>query len=264
MLTLARARYTRGHAGEPLPAVFRTLADNDIHIRRGQYALFAAAPGVGKSAFVVNMLLKANVPALYFSADTDAFTTYLRAGAILTGWSTRDIETAVEAGNAAEIDARLAALDTLRFDFAGRIDTDDVAESLMAYAGTYGEFPHAIVADNLSNVDADSDPRVALDAGCDFLHEVARETGAAVIALHHVTGEFDNGDRPVPLSGLRGKVSKVPELVLTLYRNASTGLDGVGELYVCPVKNRTGRADPSGGWRLALRYEPGRMLIEDF
>lgn len=264
MLTLAQARHARGAAGEPLPPVFRTLARNGVHIRRGQFTLVAAAPGVGKSVFATAALLRAGVPAFYFSADTDAFTMYLRAGAMLTGWSTEDIENAVNHGNTAEVDARLERASAVRFDFAGRIEIDALEEELTAYAGVYGEWPHAIAVDNLSNLDSEGDGYQALESACDYLHELARTTGSAVVALHHVTGEYDDGTKPVPLSGLRGKVSKVPEVVLTLYRDANVGLDGIGNLYVCPVKNRTGRADPSGGWSLPLRYEPPRMQLEDY
>jgi hypothetical protein len=265
VLTLARARLAKGSAGEPLPTVFRSLAADGVHIRRGQVSLIAAAPGVGKSLFALAVVLTCASPGLYFSADTDAYTMYVRSGAMLTGWQTTEVETAVEYGNTATIDAHLEALTHVRFDFSGRIDVDVLEEELKAYASTYGEWPHVIVVDNLSNLDLPdaAEGYLALEQACDYLHEMARTTGAAVVALHHVIGAFDDGLTAVPMSGLRGKISKVPELILTLYRDASTGTEGLGRLFVCPVKNRTGRADPGGGWAIPLHYQPHRMTLKD-
>lgn len=264
MLTLTRAKRARGEAGDPLPTVFETLARETVHIRKGQFTLVAAAPGVGKSVFGMALALRSGVPGYYASADTDAFTMYLRAGSMFTGWRTNDIEAAVSGGMTAEVDAHLEKVNHVRFDFSGRIEIPSLEEELKAYAMTYGEWPSLIAIDNLSNIDMDGDGQQALENSCDYLHELSRETGAAVIALHHVTGPYDDGITPVPLSGLRGKISKVPEMVLTLYRDPSVGLSGLGSLFVCPVKNRTGKADPSGGWSLPLRYEPPRMKLEDY
>lgn len=264
MLTLTRARYSRGAAGDPLPTVFETLARNTVHFRRGQFTLIAAAPGVGKSVLGTTVALKCGAPAFYASADTDAFTMYLRAGSMYTGYQTSEIEIAVTHGNTATIDALLEKKNNVRFDFSGRIEVEALEEELEAYAVTYGEWPHSIWIDNISNLDMEGEATQALEAACDYLHELSRVTGAAVSALHHVTGPFDDGITPVPLSGLRGKISKVPEMVLTLYRDAAVGIEGRGTMYVCPVKNRTGKADPSGNWALPLRYEPPRMKLEDY
>jgi hypothetical protein len=198
------------------------------------------------------------------SADTDAFTMFLRASAMATGYTTDSIEQSVKAGNVRTIDATLEKYNHCRFDFSGRIEVENLESQVNAYCYAYGEYPHIITIDNLSNFDvSDQEGYGALEDACDYLHELARDTGALVIALHHVTGAFDDGTIPVPMSGLRGKISKVPELILTLYRDATTGTDEVGRMYVCPVKNRTGKADPSAGFQIPLHYEPPRMLLRD-
>ncbi|WP_353890553.1 hypothetical protein [Micromonospora sp. WMMA1363] len=183
---------------------------------------------------------------------------YLRAGAMLTGWSTSDIEHAVMHGSTATVDALLERRSGLRMDFAGRIELDALEADLKAYALTYGEWPHFIVVDNISNMESDGEGYQALEASCDYLHELARETGAAIIALHHVTGEYDDGIKPVPLSGLRGKISKVPEMILTLFRNPESN-----RLFVCPVKNRTGKNAASANWWVPLDYDPSVMRLRD-
>ncbi|XVU30554.1 DnaB-like helicase C-terminal domain-containing protein [Actinoplanes sp. CA-054009] len=265
LLTLARAKFARGETGDPIPTVFQSLAAENVLIRRGQLSLIAAAPGVGKSLFAMKTVMKADSPSLYFSADTDPFTMFCRAGAITTGYTTASIEESVRSGNTRTVDAALEKMSHIRFDFAGRIEADEFDRQIRAYAYAYGEFPHIITVDNASNFDMPEagEGYKALEDTCDYLHEIARKTGAAVIALHHVTGEYDDGITPVPMKGLRGKISKVPELILTLYRDASTGTDEVGRMYVCPVKNRTGKADPSGNFSIPLHYEPPRMMLRD-
>lgn len=258
MLTLTRAKNSRGNSGEPLPTVFNSLAAEGIHFRRGQFTLVAAAPGVGKSILALTLCLKTGIPGYYASADTDAFTTYIRAGAAVTGWSTKDIENAVKCGTTAEVDARLNALSFVRMNFDGRIELDSMEANIRAFAMMYGEWPHFIIIDNLSNMESDGDGFQALEYSCDYLHDLGRKTGAAVIALHHVTGEYDDGIKPVPLSGLRGKISKVPEMILTLHRSPDST-----RLYVCPVKNRTGRNAAAGNWNVELSFDPPRMRIED-
>ncbi|MER7445010.1 AAA family ATPase [Micromonospora avicenniae] len=258
MLTLTRAKLSRGSAGEPLPTVFQSLAAEGIHFRRGQLTLVAAAPGVGKSVLALTKSLHTGSPGYYASADTDAFTMYLRAGAMFTGWRTSDIENAVMHGNTAQVDALLEKKSDVRMDFSGRIEQLALEDDLKAYAMTYGEWPHFIVIDNISNMESEGEGYQALEYSCDYLHELGRKTGAAIIALHHVTGEYDDGIKPVPLSGLRGKISKVPEMILTLHRNAESN-----RLYVCPVKNRTGKNAAAANWWVTLDYDPGRMKLAD-
>ncbi|MEU8086369.1 DnaB-like helicase C-terminal domain-containing protein [Micromonospora sp. NPDC049101] len=258
LLTLTRAKLSRGSAGEPLPTVFKSLSAEGIHFRRGQLTLIAAAPGVGKSVAALTVALKSACPGYYASADTDAFTMYLRAGAMVTGWKTHEIETAVEHDNTAHMDTLLEKRSDVRMDFAGRIELDSLEADLKAYAMTYGEWPHFIVVDNISNMESEGEGYQALEASCDYLHELGRETGAAIIALHHVTGEYDDGTKPVPLSGLRGKISKVPEMILTLHRNEDSS-----RLFVTPVKNRTGKNAANANWNIPLEYDPSRMRLAD-
>ena len=261
MLTLTRARLTSASAGEPLPTVFKTLADATVHIRQGQFTLIAAGPGVGKSLVSLTLALRAKVPTYYFSADSDAFTMYTRAAAMLTGWTVQDIEHQLHMGNLATIDAQLNGNDHIRWNFDANPSMDDIDEELKAFAATYGEYPKLIVVDNLRNVFDPEGEKGSVDGVCDFLHERARETGAAVIGLHHVTGQYDDGITPVPMSGLMGKVSKVPEVVLTLNRNPQLDFNGAQAMNVCPVKNRGGIADPSGQTSYALTANMDTMTL---
>jgi replicative DNA helicase len=263
VFTLTRARNSNSKVGDPLPPAFRAWDVNTVRIRQGQFHLIAAAPGVGKSLVALTIAMKAKVPTFYFSADSDAWTMYIRGAAMLTGWSVEDIENQIKTGNTQTIDAKINNEGGhIRFDFDSSPSFEDIDNQLLSFASVYGEYPQLIVVDNLSNVyHGESEGFQALERTCDYLHDMARETGAAIVALHHVTGEYEDGSKPVPLSGLRGKVSKVPEVVVTLYRGGE-GADRDSVMNCCPVKNRGGKADPNAGIILPLRAELERMRIE--
>ena len=264
MLTLSRAKRASQGAGDPLPTVFNVLAANTVHIRQGQLTLIAAAPGVGKSLISLTEAVRAGVPTFYASADSDEFTMYVRTAAMVTGWTVDDCESAIR-GNAEgrrTIEADLENVSHIRWSFEPAIDYNDLEEHLEAFAGAYGEWPKLIVVDNLRDL-THPEGESSLAETCKYLKVVARLTGAAVVALHHVTGEYDDGNKPVPLSGLMEKVSKIPEVILTLDRNPqAVTFDGRQHLIVRPVKNRGGRADPSGAWGLPISADMERMKLE--
>jgi hypothetical protein len=84
----------------------------------------------------------------------------------------------------------------------------------------------------------------------------ARDTGAAVLVLHHTSEQYQGNPCP-PRAALHGKVAQVPSLIMTL-ASPSEGL-----LACSAVKNRYGPADPSGSTALWLDYDPARMQIKD-
>ncbi len=260
MYTLLRGRKGAGEAGEPLPEVFPKLGAASLHFRRGQFHLVAAAPGVGKSLLAMTLALGIKLPAFYFSADSDAFTMYVRTAARQTRWTTEEVEDQVRIGNTQLIDAEVEkASRHIRWSFDTNPDFDTIEQELLAYCVTYGCWPALIVVDNVSNAETDSgEGQVALESICEYLHSLARTTGACVVGLHHVTGIYDDGMSPVPLSGLRGKISKIPEVVLTLFRNPTQP----GSMGVCVVKNRGGKADPSGATVVFLQCELERMMLQ--
>jgi hypothetical protein len=90
---------------------------------------------------------------------------------------------------------------------------------------------------------------------------MARTTSACVIGLHHVTGGYNDADRPIPLSGVKGQITRVPEMVWTLHRVPQEF--GSDKLMVSTVKNRGGRSDPSGTDFVELDFIGDTMQIRD-
>lgn len=263
MFTLRQSLYVKGSAGDPLPVVWESLADRGINFQRAQLVLVCAAPGIGKSAFVLTYAMKAKVPTLYFSADSNAFTQLSRSVSILTGCtmteSARQIrEEKLEIAAAVELDKVPAS-----FKYDASPTLTQIEEPLWAFAQKYGEYPALVVIDNITNVQldggSDDDTVSVLDSFMGYLNDLGRKTDACVVGLHHVTGPYNDGDKPIPLSGIKGQITRVPELILTLHKG---GVDGEF-LNVSAPKNRAGKGDPSGTNFVSLSFRGDTMQITD-
>lgn len=232
----------------------------EVFIRRGQLTLVAAGPGGGKTALVHTILHHGDGKGgvnnvLFFSFDSGPDVLWKRSAALSTGYSQSDIDQMQARGEAASLEAAIKQHEShMQWDFAGNPDEAHVLNELDAYAERYGAYPEVIVVDNLKDLQMAGveDEFRALEEGSVWLKDLARDTGAAVIALHHVGGAFEDGGQPIPMSGVRGKVSKTPAVILTIHRNGEY-------MNVSPVKNRNGKADASGRWFIPIKADLGRM-----
>lgn len=261
MFTLRQSLYIKGSAGDPLPTVWNSLDAKGTRFLRGQLCLICAAPGVGKSALVLTYALRARVPTLYLSADSDAFTQLSRSLSIMTGKPLEQSAAAVRLGELTDAEEQALHDIPIRFSYNASPTLDDIESSMLSYEEVYGDFPALVIADNVTNVrsggDNEDDPFAGLEALMDYLHGMARSTSACVIGLHHVTGPYNDGDKPIPLGGIKGQIARVPEVVLTVHK------PGPGTLGVSTVKNRSGRANPSGMDWVGLDFEGSAMRIAD-
>lgn len=261
-----QSRRVRGAAGEPLPTVFQVLEATGTRFLRGQLVLVCAGPGTGKSAFTLTLALKSRVPCLYFSADSDAFVQLTRSIAILTGWSLAAAARAVLQDRLAEVTEHLTGL-PIRLNYEASPSLDRVETVVEAYEEIHGDYPDLIIVDNVTNVrtvggDDDGDPFSGLEGLMDYLHTMARNTEACVIGLHHVTGPYNNSDKPIPLDGVKGQISRVPEMILTLHKRPGDEYNP-DTLCVSTVKNRGGRMDSSGRTYAELDFDGNTMMIRD-
>jgi hypothetical protein len=214
---------------------------------------------------ILTYALKAKVPAFYFSADSDAFTQISRSLSIMTGWDMGKASSMVRDGDLGEAEQMFTEL-PIRFNYSASPSLDQIELSIRAYEEVYDDYPHLLVVDNITNVrtgggDNDDDPFSGLEALMDYLHDMARKTGACVVGLHHVTGGYNDADRPIPLSGVKGQIARVPEMVLTLHKISQEF--GPASLCVSTVKNRAGKADPSGYSYIPLDFVGDTMQITD-
>ncbi|MEU2513762.1 AAA family ATPase [Streptomyces syringium] len=266
MYSLSQSVGMKGAAGEPLPSPFKGLARLGVDFRRGELSVVAAASGTGKSVVGINLAIQANVPTLYLSADSTAATQLTRATAILTGDDAKDIKAQLHAGDFKEYDDALRKRWWQRFNYSARPSPAELELHLMSFEAVFGIYPHLVVVDNITNVDTGGSGTAeeftfGLEGLCDYLSEMARETRSHVMAMHHVIGDYSDGLKPVPQSGIKGKISRVPALILTVHKEID-GMDG-RVLHISPVKNREGFEDSSGETYASYEFNTRNIRLTD-
>jgi RecA-family ATPase len=266
MFTIGQSRRVRGAAGDPLPAPFRAFDDIGFTFRRGGFCLIVAGPGTGKSALALNIALAfgSKHPGMYFSADSDAFEQSVRSFCLLTG-SQREVGERFARGRLDPSELSLVELVQdvpIRFNYDASPTLDTISNTMDAFDELYGEYPHYAIVDNVTNVqngtaDNAENPFGGLETFMEYLNTMARDTQTCVIGLHHTTGTYNDGIRPIPLSGVKGQITRVPQQVLTLFRPTD------GQIGVSPVKNRGGQAAASGHRYAVLDFDGSSMTIRD-
>ena len=262
MLKLSRAWSSVTTKATPLPQVWTDLDHQDFKIkfRRGQVCMVAAAPNAGKSMFALVYAIRAKVPTLFFSADTDTATVMIRAASALSGHGQLSVEAQLEKNPKAYKDD-LQGLSHIQWCFDSSPSLDDLELEIKAYVELYGIPPELIVIDNLMNVVAEHDNEWAgLRQIMVELHDMARKTGACVMVLHHVSEQSEYGDttNPPARRAIHGKVSQLPSLILTL---GYSPMDGT--LRVSPVKNRFGPMYANADHHVALFVDYATCQIEN-
>lgn len=261
LFNLDSALWANSAMGEPLPVVWNSLEAATATFRKPQLVLIASAPGGGKSALALNLAVKSQLPTIYFSADSSASTQIARTVSIATGIETDIIRRDIEQRKSVAPILK-ERVPNLWWEFSPSPSLDLIDQTVQAY-GYLGRYPDLVIVDNLVDVDHDSAESEwkAFENTLLFLKELSRERNMCIVVLAHLTGEYEDGVTIPPLSGLRGKVSKIPEMILTLYREEDPlGGENMG---VAIVKNRDGIANASGKHNVSLRMDLSRMAIED-
>jgi hypothetical protein len=258
-MPLLSARRQTTTLAPPLPVANTIFASAGLVFRQGQFSILAAAPGVGKTVVATNLCIRTPVPAIYFSADSDEWTVKQRACSILSGVELTEVETRL--GDDAWDDHytdMLRKADHVDWCFQSDIDTDFIVTRLQAYAELRGDYPRLIVVDNLGNTVVDQDNEGSeLRATCRELQRIARNTGAHVMALHHVAGAKENGLQPILLGDLLYKIGKIPEQVLGLYWAG-------GEQYASPTMTAPKYRGGKGGLTIPLGIDYTKATVGGF
>lgn len=253
MRSLSRAYAARAAGGTAIPQPIEAIRQLGFVQRRGQLSLFVAAPGVGKSIVALHMALKCGIPTLVISADTDRSDQGERAMSILSGQPMSVIKEDPDK----YVHVLRAIPDFVRFEFDSGPEAADLLEMTKAYAMVQGSYPHLIIVDTIGKIWSDTgDESGRLKDATDQCQQMARKTGAHVMALSHATKMFDGGNIPIPLDGILGGTSKLPEGVMTMFRNEA------GDICFCPVKNRSGPMDATAmHLRSWAKFDPEAMTI---
>ena len=220
--------------------------------------MIAGQPNAGKSFIALWMAVQMKVPTLYISADTDGYTTAIRAAAMITGHRVSSVEEAFISGNGDDFyGEQLETVKHLKFDFSPSPTLDEIDLSIRAYAEAYGEYPHMIIVDNAMNVvSLHNDEWAGLREVAKAMHHIARETEAAVLLLHHTTENEGRPDIPPARKAIQGKISQLCELILTVALVSDTG-----EFRVACVKNRFAKNSADGSRYTTLQADASRMSL---
>ena len=257
MRTLARAVGSKDIGGEPLPTVFRTFDVNKIVIRRAEVSMIAGTPGAGKSTLALAVALRSKVPTLYISADTNAHTMAMRLLSMISGQPQSSAEQMLIESVEESRKAINEHSGHIFWSFDSAPTLADLDMEVSAFEELWGCPPTLIVIDNLIDISNDSGEEfAAMRSTIKELKYLARDTNAAVLLLHH-TKESYPGNPCQPRSALQGMVAQLPALILTVGTNAP------GYLAVAPVKNRYGKADPTGDTSFWLQFNPEVMEVSD-
>lgn len=262
MQRLQRLRPRESAAQQALPDLLGLGERFNLSFRRGQTVLLAAEPNQGKSAVALWLSIhwassQHNLRVLYFSADSDEYTTWRRSTAAVLGQPQSYVDhlRSHEAGTAlASLKGRVA------FDFETDPTYQHITEETVAFYELWGQYPDVIVIDNLMDVVGENeDEFAALIDHTRAFKRLARGTNSVCLMLHHCNEK--GGDRqsshPPARGDITGKVSKKPEAVITL------NIPEPGLMQFAPVKNREGFQDKSGQTSLTLRFDIDRMQISD-
>lgn len=256
MKTLHRALTASSSQSTALPLPFRTWADQHITVRRGEVTMIAGPPGVGKSSLALTIAVRSNVPTLYVSCDTHAATMGLRTVSLLTGIPQFEVEHRMSADPSWAAGVLREGAEHVRWAFDPAPSLQDLEDIISCYRTVMGEDAVLWVIDNAVDVTLDSgDEFAGLRSLMRELKWWARDMNAAALVLHHTSEAVESRPCP-PRSAIHGKISQVPAVVLTL--GAQEGL-----MAVCPVKNRYGRADASGGSAVWMQFVPDSMTVRD-
>jgi predicted ATP-dependent serine protease len=257
MRTLARAVGSVDIGGEPLPSVFRTFDANKVVIRRSEISMIAGTPGAGKSTLALAIALRAKVPTLYISADTNAHTMAMRLLSMIINKPQSEAEMLLvdDVENSRKTINNSSGHIFWSFESAPTLS--DLDQEVEAFEELWGCAPTLIVIDNLMDIANDGGEEfAAMRSTIKELKYLARDTNAAVLLLHH-TKESYVGSPCQPRSALQGMVAQLPALICTV------GSDAPGFIAVAPVKNRYGKADPSGATAFWLQFNPELMDVSD-
>mgnify|MGYP006268477181 CR=1 FL=1 len=255
MKTLSRAVGKSDIGGEPMATVFRTFDANQIVFRRSEVSLIAGTPGAGKSTLALALALRMQAPTLYVSADTNAHTMAMRLYSMITGVSQSEAEKIIseEPDRAKEA---LAMASHIYWSFDSSPSLNDLDDEVTAMEEMLGDSPALIIVDNLMDVSMDGGEEFgAMRSALKEFKYLARDTNACIIVLHH-TKEGYAGNPCQPRNSVQGMVNQLPALILTVGQQ-----DGL--LGIASVKNRYGKADPSGNSPVFLQFNPEYMFIAD-
>lgn len=258
VLNAARALSLNADSGRKLPRVpaLQQLYMNGFDPRHGQVIMIAGRSGSQKSGFAMWWVDEMALDTIYFSGDMSAFTASSRIASKRSGLTTDEVEYALKAGGEhRESVFEYLAESRITFSFGSPITWRAIDEELDAFVELHNKFPDIIVLDNLMDFEGAESDYTAQMSVMQGVTELARDTGATVIIMHHASDKSwdarNDPFSPPSRQEVKGGLSEKPELSL------SVALDPNNlNFNVAIIKQRQGPQDPTARRWTTLRCEP--------
>lgn len=258
MLNPARALSLNADSGRKLPRVeaLDSLYAGGFDPRHGQVIMVAGRSGSQKSGFALWWVDQMDLDTLYFSADMSPFTASSRIASTRCGLNMEEIEAALHEGGTHKTHIFDALADSrITFSFGSPITWRQVDEEMDAYVELRNKFPEVIVFDNLMDFDGAESDYTAQMGVMQSVTELARDTGATVIIMHHASDKSWDAKsdpfNPPSRDQIKGGLSEKPELSLSVALDPNTL-----NFNVAVVKQRMGPQDPTAKRWKTIRCEP--------
>lgn len=225
--------------------------------------MVAGMPAAMKSMFALNLVHLIGEPTLYFSADSDSAVQTSRLAAMITGINHSSIRDQMgkDPAQAARFRDVLTA-SNVQFSFDSNPDIYDMEAEVSAWVELYDEYPKIIVVDNLRNIYTGQDTEHSgYKMVQQMLIDLSRQTGACVLTLHHMSeGGGRKSTEPAPRSAIDGKVSQLPDLIVSVAREGD-------QFRMVSIKNRHAEDHPEAErehWKtLRVEASTARFFAQD-
>lgn len=243
----------------PLIPGLEPLYQKNVYPRQGHLIMIVGRSGSMKSTTALFMAEKWGKSTLYLSADMSASQATLKLAALREQKNVDEVEQALLTGDAERYIESLER-SKIRFSFKSPIAWKDVMDEINVWVTLHNAYPEVIVVDNIMDVeDSDSDYQAQMFA-MQVFSDLSRLTGATIVVLAHASekNQFTAGEynRPPSRNQIKNSLTEKPELILGVAASVETS-----DLYLAPLKNRMGFADPTGNNFAKLHVDPAKNLI---
>lgn len=260
---LSRALRQQRVGGKPLPSVIPAFDREKILFRRSEVSMIAGQSAAGKSMIalwhVAKWVTYHNLRGIYLCADSAELGQASRLLCMTKeNISYSEAESLLDQRDPWALE-QMRALNNISWSFEDDLSYDNINEEVLAFEEMWGTSPDFIVVDNLTDVEGQAEDEWATQRrALKALTQLARQTDAAVIVLHHTSEDDRVKEDPCPpRRAILGKCSQKPALIIT-------SSDKGDRRPFAKVKDRYAKCDKTGQTAVWLRLNQDTLHYAEF